>query len=119
MCAVAGEVISDHYMEGWYILPGNVVVGTGTREEVLAAYGEPTSEQDGVLTYELEPNRYVKLTLQDNILVEAEIFNMINSNISYDYSSFYVRFNEGSCVRYRYITSSENKDAIYCDIIFS
>ncbi len=54
-----------------------------------------------------------------SVKLAAEIFNMINSNISYDYSSFYVRFNEGSCVRYRYITSSENKDAIYCDIIFS
>lgn len=77
MCMVVGSYISDYYMEGWYNLPGGVVVGTGTREDVLAAYGEPTREQEGVLTYELEPDRYVKLTLQDNILVEVEICNII------------------------------------------
>lgn len=49
----------------------------------------------------------------------ANLFNYINTGLSYKYSSLFVRFNEGSCVRYRYITSHENKDAIYCDIIFS
>lgn len=49
----------------------------------------------------------------------AEVFGMINTGISYAYSSLFVRFNEGRCVRYRYMTSNENKDAIYCDIIFS
>lgn len=47
------------------------------------------------------------------------VFNKINTGISYSYSSLFVRFNEGKCVRYRYMTSNENKDAIYCDIIFS
>lgn len=49
----------------------------------------------------------------------AEVFGKINTGISYTYSSLFVRFNEGRCVRYRYMTSNENKDAIYCDIIFS
>lgn len=49
----------------------------------------------------------------------ALVFNKINTGISYSYSSLFVRFNEGKCVRYRYMTSNENKDAIYCDIIFS
>ncbi len=49
----------------------------------------------------------------------AEVFNKINAGLSYAYSSLYVRFNEGKCVRYRYMTSKENKDALYCDIIFS
>lgn len=49
----------------------------------------------------------------------AQVFNYLNNGISYSYSSLFVRYNEGSCVRYRYITSNENKDAIYCDIIFS
>ncbi|MBR3833588.1 MAG: hypothetical protein IKJ73_04675 [Lachnospiraceae bacterium] len=66
-------------------------------------------------------NRYVLDIKLHNYSVDlaSEIFNMINSNISYTYSSLFVRFNEGKCVRYRYITSNENKDAIYCDIIFS
>ncbi len=49
----------------------------------------------------------------------AEVFNKINSGLSYAYSSLYVRFNEGKCVRYRFMTSKENRDALYCDIIFS
>ena len=32
---------------------------------------------------------------------------------------FYVRFNEGRCVRYRFITCKEDKQGIYCDFIFS
>ena len=49
----------------------------------------------------------------------AEVFNKINVGLSYSYSSLYVRFNEGKCVRYRFMTSKENKDALYCDIIFN
>lgn len=66
-------------------------------------------------------NRYVLDIKLHNYSVDlaSRLFNNINSNISYSYSSFFVRFNEGSCVRYRYLTSNENKDAIYCDIIFS
>lgn len=48
----------------------------------------------------------------------ATIFHMFNAKVSYPYSSLYVRFNEGKCVRYRYVTSKENKDGFYCDIIF-
>lgn len=77
MCAVAGVVLQDYYGYGGDYLPGNIEVGIATGESVLATYGEPTYEQDGVLTYELERNRYVKLVLKDNILVEAEICNMI------------------------------------------
>lgn len=54
-----------------------------------------------------------------SVQLASDIFTIINAKLSYNYSSFFVRFNEGSCVRYRYITSNENKDAIYCDIIFS
>lgn len=66
-------------------------------------------------------NRYVlNITLKKYSIEQAgKVFDIINSHLSYAYSSFYVRFNEGKCVRYRYITSSENKNAIYCDIIFS
>lgn len=49
----------------------------------------------------------------------GKCFADYNKNVSYSYSSLYMRFNEGKCVRYRYITSRENKDAFYCDIIFS
>lgn len=48
-----------------------------------------------------------------------KVFDKFNECISYPYSSMYVRFNEGKCVRYRYMTSKENKDAFYCDIVIS
>lgn len=46
-----------------------------------------------------------------------DFFAEFNKHISYEYSSLFVRFNEGKCVRYRYITSQENKNAFYCDIV--
>lgn len=48
-----------------------------------------------------------------------EVFGCFNKEVSYDYSSLYIRYNEGKCVRYRYITSKENKEAFYCDILFN
>jgi len=51
----------------------------------------------------------------DNVV---KMFNDLIEHISYPYSSMHVRFNEGKCVRYRYITCNENKNAFYCDMIF-
>ena len=39
--------------------------------------------------------------------------------MEYDYSSMYVRYNEGDRVRYRFVTTKEDKKAIYMDVIFS
>jgi len=66
-------------------------------------------------------NRYVLDIKLKNYTVEkaSDVFNKINIGLSYAYSSLYIRFNEGKCVRYRFITSKENKDALYCDIIFN
>lgn len=47
------------------------------------------------------------------------VFHELQNKIACPYSSFYVRFNEGSCVRYRFITCREDKKGIYCDIIIS
>lgn len=54
-----------------------------------------------------------------NVDTAKLVFDKFNQGISYPYSSMYVRFNEGSCVRYRYMTSKENKEAFYCDIVIS
>lgn len=62
----------------------------------------------------------VDIKLKKYSVEEAvKVFNYFNNKISYDYSSMHVRFNEGKCVRYRYITSKEDKNAFYCDIIIS
>ena len=49
----------------------------------------------------------------------AAVFHELQGKIASPYSSFYVRFNEGRCVRYRFITCKEDKQGIYCDFIFS
>lgn len=54
-----------------------------------------------------------------NIEKVNEVFGLFNKEVSYHYSSLYIRYNEGKCVRYRYITSKENKEAFYCDILFN
>ncbi|MCM1272514.1 MAG: hypothetical protein NC225_04655 [Clostridium sp.] len=58
-------------------------------------------------------------TKEYTIEYAEKIFKDFNRSIAYPYSALYVRFNEGKCVRYRYLTSKENKDAFYCDIIIS
>lgn len=65
--------------------------------------------------------RYIVDIRLDKFNVETAklVFDKFNQGISYSYSSMYVRFNEGSCVRYRYMTSKENKEAFYCDIVIS
>lgn len=64
-------------------------------------------------------NRYIVDVKLDDFCVDnaEDFFNDFNRIISYPYSSLHVRFNEGSCVRYRYVTCKENKDGFYCDII--
>lgn len=41
------------------------------------------------------------------------------SETHYPYSSFYLRFNEGKQIRYRYASCKEDKEGFYCDIVFS
>ncbi len=47
------------------------------------------------------------------------LMNLFICNTCYPYSSFYLRFNEGSQIRYRYASCKENKEGFYCDIVFS
>ncbi len=49
----------------------------------------------------------------------AHVFHELQGKMASAYSSIYVRYNEGKCVRYRFITCRENKEGIYCDFIFS
>lgn len=78
-------------------------------------------EDIAYFTVTVNHNIYVVDIKVDNFTPEIaeKLFGDFNKNISYPYSALYLRFNEGKCVRYRYITSQENKDAFYCDIIIS
>ena len=62
----------------------------------------------------------VNIKLKDfNVENYVICFDRFSNAVSYPYSEMHVRFNEGKCIRYRYITSKENKDAFYCDIIIN
>lgn len=49
----------------------------------------------------------------------SRVFEALTGTVAYPYSSLHVRYNEGSCVRYRFVTCKENKEGIYCDIVIS
>ncbi|MBO6114839.1 MAG: hypothetical protein J6P57_07260 [Lachnospiraceae bacterium] len=60
----------------------------------------------------------VNIKLKDyNIDNSVCCFDLFNKAVSYPYSEMHVRFNEGKCIRYRYVTCKENKEAFYCDIM--
>lgn len=72
-------------------------------------------------TISVNYNRYVIDVRLKNFSVEkaAKLFDGFNSAVAYPYSALHVRFNEGKCVRYRFITCKENKEGYYCDIVIS
>lgn len=64
------------------VLPGDIKLGEATREEIVAAYGEPgdvfeSSEDYYTMYYDLERKQYVHLTLISGVLMEVEIRNRV------------------------------------------
>lgn len=64
-------------------------------------------------------NRYIVDIKLASYSVEAAIavMNHFMEHSRYHYSSYFVRFNEGNMVRYRYATCKENKEGFYCDVM--
>ena len=81
------------------------------------------SEQDKVEASSvlIKSNRYiVDIHLIDYSVDNAvEVINQFMESTRYHYSAFFVRFNEGSRVRYRYASCKEDKDGFYCDVVIS
>ncbi|MGN0367196.1 MAG: hypothetical protein ACI4EK_00305 [Wujia sp.] len=62
----------------------------------------------------------IDIRLKNFSVEHAEaLFMQLMKELSYSHSALYVRFNEGSCVRYRFLTSRENKEGLYCDFVIS
>lgn len=91
-------------------------------EEITNCISECLNNHQSVRDFTLSVNfnHYILDIRINDYSVEnaAKVFADIQNDISYPYSALHVRFNEGQCVRYRYITAKENKDGFYCDIIF-
>ncbi|MBQ4058082.1 MAG: hypothetical protein IJD40_04025 [Lachnospiraceae bacterium] len=67
----------------------------------------------------LKGNRYIvdiKLSSY-SIEVAIAVMNRFMERSRYHYSSYFIRFNEGSMVRYRYASCKENREGFYCDVM--
>jgi len=81
----------------------------------------PLSELNNIIenTVLIKSNRYIVDIRMKQFAVDAAvaIMNHFMENTRYHYSSFYIRFNEGNMVRYRYATCRENREGFYCDVV--
>ena len=81
----------------------------------------PLSELNNIIekTVLIKSNRYIVDVRLEHFAVDAavSIMNHFMENTRYHYSSFYIRFNEGNMVRYRYATCRENREGFYCDVV--
>ncbi len=81
------------------------------------------SEAEGIARYGITASYqkfFIDVKLSAYTVEAAEaLFRRFSSVVSYAYSALYLRFNEGSCVRYRYLTAKEDKQAIYCELQIS
>lgn len=91
-------------------------------EEITNKLSNCLKEHDKIKSFTLSVNynHYILDIRMKDYSVEhaADVFADVQNVIAYSYSSFHVRFNEGNCVRYRFLTCKENKDGFYCDIVF-
>ncbi len=83
-----------------------------------ALNGQESVEKHSIL---IKSNRYiVDIRLKEFSVENAvTIMNSFMENSRYHYSAYFIRFNEGNMVRYRYASCKENRDGFYCDVIIS
>lgn len=69
----------------------------------------------------IKSNRYIVDIKLDNFSIEQaiKVMNCFMERTRYHYSAYFIRFNEGNLVRYRYASCKENREGFYCDVIIS
>lgn len=67
----------------------------------------------------LKGNRYIVDIRLESYSVESAItiMNHFMERTRYHYSAYFVRFNEGNMLRYRYASCKENREGFYCDVM--
>ncbi|MGN0436452.1 MAG: hypothetical protein ACI4D8_07480 [Wujia sp.] len=92
-------------------------------DRIYRMLGDYLSQEVSIAKYTITVNfmRYnIDIRLKNYSVEEAtKVFNRFNESVSYPYSSLHIRFNEGKCVRYRYVTCKEDRNGFYCDILLS
>lgn len=85
-CMIAGIYFDDYYgydAEDEIVVPGGIQIGVSTRKDILAAYGEPSSEVDREENYRLDyrHDHYSKIYFfvdnESGILTEIDVENCI------------------------------------------
>lgn len=69
----------------------------------------------------IKSNRYIVDIKLDSFSIEQaiKVMNCFMERTRYHYSAYFIRFNEGNLVRYRYASCKENREGFYCDVIIS
>jgi hypothetical protein len=72
-------------------------------------------------TINVNYNKFVVDIVMNEFTVDnADLcFRSFVAKVAYPYSSLWTRYNEGNRVCYRFLTSNENKTAVYMNIMFS
>ena len=80
-------------------------------------------EQKSIATHSIliKSNRYIVDIRLKEFSIENAVttMNHFMENCRYHYSAFFIRFNEGNLVRYRFASCKENRDGFYCDVMIS
>lgn len=79
---------------------------------------QPNIDKSSII---IKSNRYiVDIKLKEYSVEQAvRIMNHFMEGTRYHYSAYFIRFNEGNMLRYRYATCKENREGFYCDVIIS
>ena len=69
----------------------------------------------------VKSNRYiVDIKLKEYSVENAvAVMNTLMERTRFHYSAYFIRFNEGNMVRYRYATCKEDREGFYCDVIIA
>ncbi len=67
----------------------------------------------------IKSNRYIVDIKLETFSIEnaTTVMNYFMERTRYHYSAYFVRFNEGNMVRYRYASCKENREGFYCDVM--
>ncbi len=90
-----------------------------TKNIILAALKD-NSDVDTV-TVLIKNNKFIVDIHLKEFTIEhvTSTMNRLMDRTRFPYSAFFIRYNEGNQVRYRYATCKENKQGFYCDVVFN
>lgn len=87
-----------------------------------------------ILCAALKDNEFVQsenvMIRNNKFIVDVKLYSFSPENVTmvmnyfmnatrFPYSAIFLRYNEGTQIRYRYATCQENKQGYYCDVVFN